>query len=576
MSAHRRLGWGRCLTLAIVVGVGSLLVSCPFSEAQPPVGETPGQILPPLPQPPPLELRIPRQVRVFVQRVNVVGSTVLSETELATVTRPYEGRYLATEDLEALRVELTRLYISRGFVNSGAILPDQTVSDGVVTYRIVEGTVSELNITGNRWFRTGYLRRRLELGGAPLNVNDLQRDIQQLLEDPRIRRLSADLKPGLRPGESVLDVRVEDQQPFRLLLDVNNHQAPSIGAERGIVTLEDANLLGLGDVLTLRYGKSDGLDPLLDFRYAIPVTARDTSLSFQYRRNALVVIEQPFTDLNIESKSEIFTLGIRQPVYRTPQTVVAVELIGERLKETTTLLGEPFPLLPGSHNGETAVTAIRAVQEVVHRTQNQAIAFRSRFSLGIDALGATINSDREVPDGRFFSWLGQLQVARRLPFLDSQIIVRSDLQLTPDPLLTLEQVALGGRFTVRGYRENTIVRDNAYVGSVELRIPLVRNTRWADYLEVAPFYDYGRGWATVEATPDPIDISSVGAGLRWALTFPGVVSVRPQFEVYFGYRLRDVKILGNPDSLQDVIVAKDRHGQKGQGGIHFQFQLAVF
>jgi len=349
-----------------------------------------------------------------------------------------------------------------------------------------------------------------------------------------------------------------------------------VGAERGIVTLEDVNLLGLGDVLTLRYGKSEGLDPLLDFRYAIPVTARDTTLSFQYRRNALVVIEEPFTDLNIESKSEIFTLGIRQPVYRTPSTLVAVELIGERLTQTTTLLDEPFPLLPGSHNGEMTVTAIRAVQDLLHRTQNQAIALRSRFSVGINALGATINSDREVPDGRFFSWLGQFQLVRRLPILDTQLIVRSDLQLTPDPLLTLEQLALGGRFTARGYRENTIVRDNAYVGSVELRIPVVRNVAWADYLEVAPFYDYGRGWNTVGETPDPLDISSVGAGLRWALTFPGVVSVRPSFEVYFGYRLRDVRILGNPDTLQDVIVAKDRHGQRGQGGIHFQFQLAVF
>jgi len=371
-------------------------------------------------------------------------------------------------------------------------------------------------------------------------------------------------------------VRVEDQQPFRLLLDVNNHQSPSVGAERGIVTLEDANLLGLGDVLTLRYGKSDGLDPLLDFRYAIPVTPWDTSVSFQYRRNALIVIEQPFTDLNIESKSEIFTIGIRQPVYRTQQTQVALELIGERLEETTTLLGEPFPLLPGSHNGETVVAALRAVLEVVHRTQNQAIAFRSRFSRGIDILGATVNTDVRVPDARFFSWLGQFQLARRLPVLDSQVIVRSDLQLTPDNLLTLEQVAVGGRFTVRGYRENTFVRDNAFLGSVELRVPLVRNVPWADYLEVAPFYDYGRGWNTFFATPDPIDISSIGIGLRWGVTFPGLVSFRPQFEVYFGHRLRDVKILGDPDPLQDAIVKKDRNGQKGQGGVHFQFLLAVF
>ena len=545
--------------------------------AQPPVLETPGPVLPPLGPPPQPELQIPSRVRVLVRHIKVEGSTVLSEAELAAVTGRYEGRYLATEDLEALRVELTRLYVDRGYVNSGAILPDQTVTDGVVTYRVVEGAVTEVDVTGNKWFRTGYLRSRLTLGGTPLNVNDLQRDIQRLLEDPRIRRLSADLKPGLRPGEAVLDVKVEDQQPFRLVLDFDNYQTPSVGAERGIVTVEDANLFGLGDVLTLSYGRSDGLHPLLDFRYAIPVTPWDTTVSVQYRQNTLAIIQEPFSDLDIKSNSQIWTIGIRQPLYRTQQTTVAFELIGEHLAEQTTLLGEPFPLLPGSHNGRTVVSAIRTVLDVVHRTQNQAIAFRSRFSRGIDVLGATINTDTRVPDARFFAWLGQFQLARQLPFLNSQVIVRTDLQMTPDNLLTQEQVALGGRFTVRGYREITILRDSAFIGSVEFRVPVVRNVPWADYFEVAPFYDYGRGWNTFFAVPDPQDLSSVGVGLRWALTIPaGPITFRPQIEVYFGYRLRDVRILGTPDPLQDALRTKNWNGEKGMGGLHFQFQLAAF
>jgi hemolysin activation/secretion protein len=554
-----------------------LLVLHPaLANAQiPPAAEPPEQVLPPLVPPRP-DITLPPRVRVFVQRVNVVGSTVFPPAVLAKITERYENRYLTQEDLQALRLELSQFYVDRGFVNSGVILPDQTIRDGQITYQVIEGGLTELNISGNRWFRTGYLRSRLE-PAAPLNVNELQRDIQLLLDDPRIQRLRVDLKPGLRPGESVLDVLVEDRQPFRLYLDVDNYQSPSVGAERGIVTLENVNLLGWGDVLTLRYGRSDGLNPLLDFRYAVPVTPWDTTVSFQYRKNAFSVVEEPFEELNIETDSKIFTAAIRQPLYRTPQTVVAVELIGERLEATTSLFGRGFPLLPGSsEDGRTVVAALRVAQEFVHRTQSQAIALRSRFSVGIDALGATVNSDPDEPDGRFFAWLGQVQWATRLPVLDSQLIARADVQLTPDPLLTLEQVSIGGRFTVRGYRENTLVRDNAFLASVELRVPLLRNSRWADYLELAPFFDYGRGWNAVGSTPDPIDISSVGIGLRWALTFPGVLSVRPQFEVYFGWRLRDVRIVGKPDPLQDIVVTKDGNEEKGKAGLHFQFVLAVF
>ena len=547
-----------------------------FAAPQTPPVQSPGQVLPPLPPLTTPEQEVPPGTRVFVRKVNVVGSTVFSQQELARVTGPYEDRYLTSEDLEALRIKLTQLYVDRGFVNSGAVLPDQTVKEGIVTYDIVEGDLTNIEISGNRWFRDGYLRRRVEIG-KPLNLNDLQRNIELLLDDPRIRRIAADLKPGLRLGESTLDMRVEDQLPFRLTFDLNNYQPPSIGALREIFTFEDVNLLGWGDSLLLQYGRSEGLQPLLDFRYAVPVTKWDTTVSFEYQRNSNTVIEEPFNVLDIQSTSEIFTLGIRQPIYRTPQTLFAVELIGQRESENTSLLGIPFSLEPGAKNGESVITPLRAILDFVYRTQTQAIAARSRFSVGLNALGATINSNPKVPDGQFFAWLGQFQWANRLPILDSQLILRTDLQIASQPLLTLEQAAVGGRFTVRGYRENTLVRDNAFIGSLEARVPVVQNKPFADYIELVPFFDYGRAWFTGSQTPDPLYLASIGIGLRWALTFPGpIASLRPEFEIYFGYRLNPVVIVGQPNTLQDVIVKTDGKVQKGYGGLHFQFRMMAF
>ncbi len=523
----------------------------------------PVPILPPLPPPSRPELEpLPRE-RVFVRAVRVVGSTVFSDEELAQVTAPYVNRELTAEDLEALRLALTRLYVDRQYVNSGAILPDQTVSDGVVTYQIIEGQLSGIEVDGNRWFRAGYFRRRLALSaGAPVNVDRLQQQLQILLEDPRIARLNAELKPGLRLGEGVLDVHVEDRQPFKMSLDVNNYQSPSVGAERGILTLEDQNLTGNGDILTLRYGKSSGVDPLLDFRYALPLTARDTTVSLQYRRNTFNVIDPQFQALHIDSDSQIYTIGLRQPVYRTLRDEVALELIGERESLRTTLLGRPFSLEPGAHGGESVVTALRFAQEWTHRTPEQVIAARSRFSLGIDALGATLsNHSNNIPDGRFFAWLGQFQWVRRTPLLDTYLIFRTDLQIAANPLLILEQLAVGGRYSVRGYRENTVVRDNAFLTSLEARIPVLRNRRWASVVELAPFVDYGQAWSTGGPTPGPHDLPSVGIGLRWAAAVASPVAVRPQFEVYWGHALRDITTSGG--NLQDH-------------GIHFQFVHGLF
>jgi len=109
-------------------------------------------------------------------------------------------------------------------------------------------------------------------------------------------------------------------------------------------------------------------------------------------------------------------------------------------------------------------------------------------------------------------------------------------------------------------QENTLLTDQAVLNSLEMRVPLFRDTPWADYLEIAPFVDFGRGWNKGRPSPQPQDIYSVGTGLRWALTFLRPVPIRPQFEFYWGYRLR--KVLNPENSLQD-------HGISLQFGIGF-------
>lgn len=520
----------------------------------------PGTLLPPVPLTPKGE-PFPA-LRVFVRDIRITGSTVFPAEELAKIAAPYVNREVSSEDLEALRIALTLHYVNNGYVNSGVILPDQTLTEGTVTFQVIEGSLTGVEVQGNRWFRSSYLEKRFFLdAGPPLNVNDLQRRLQLLLEDSRFQRLNAELKPGLKPGESVLEVRVEERTPYKLLLEYNNYQSPSVGENRGLVTLLHQNLTGNGDVAMAQYGRSKGLDPLLDIKYSLPFTAYDTTLSYEYRKNTLNVIEQPVQELDINSRSNIYSFTLRQPVYRTINSELALELTGERLSLETSLLGEPFSLEPGAQNGKTVVAALRTAQEFVYRTQNQVIAARSRFSFGLDALGATINKNG-LPDGTFFAWLGQFQWVRRLGLLDSYLIFKSDFQFSGAPLLSLEQISVGGRYSVRGYRENTLLRDQAILTSLEARLPVVKDRFWADYLELAHFVDFGRGWNKNTPTPDPKQLYSVGLGLRWALTLLRPVPIRPQFELYWGHRLKNIE--------------SPKHKVLQDHGIHMQFILGIF
>jgi hemolysin activation/secretion protein len=128
-------------------------------------------------------------------------------------------------------------------------------------------------------------------------------------------------------------------------------------------------------------------------------------------------------------------------------------------------------------------------------------------------------------------------------------------------------MSLGGSESVRGFRNNTLVRDSAVFASAELRVPVLQwspvgNGRdgSAGLLEIAGFADYGFGAnrvpATIVSTAEELtEIYSVGAGLRWAV-LPDV-----RLELYGGYDLRNLEDPGEKD-LQDY-------------GIHFASSIDV-
>lgn len=449
------------------------------------------------------------------------GHTAFSDHELMQVAEPFLGMRVGLADLEALRYRLTRMYVDNGYVNSGAlILPGQNVDDGVVTFSIREGHLDKIEITGNGRLRPGYLKSRLWPDPEkPFNTHELQEHFQLLLQDPLIEQMRGRIRPGTQPGQAFLDVEVVRARPYSLRMIADNHRPPSTGAERILLAGEVRNLTGYGDVLYASGGISEGADEAA-LGYAVLLNARNTRLSLDYSYNENSVIEEPMRDIDIESETESLDITIMHPVHQSLQRSINLGLALSIRENKTFLLDMPFSFSPGALKGESKVTALRLVQSFLDRTTHRAFALRSVLSIGVDLFDATIHSSNRLPDSEFVAWLGQVQYARRLPDRFGQLILRADAQLAADDLLSLEKIAVGGAGTVRGYRENELVRDNGLVFSVEWRYPL-----WGDgfagsgadhLLQIAAFMDYGTAWNKGEDMADEY-LHSVGIGLLWTL-----------------------------------------------------------
>jgi hemolysin activation/secretion protein len=529
------------LIFQLIIG-SSLLITLPVvaqtspiprtgNEPNPNIDRFPQPLPTPLPLPPedtppiiptpPTREPIPESspVNIFVRKIEVVGSTVLSENEIAGITKPFEGRSVTLKDLRGITNKITQFYINRGYITSRAVLADQTITDGIVKILVIEGTLEEIEVKGTRRLNKNYVRSRIRLGvKRPLQPQKIEEQLRLLKFDPVITDIvDATLKPGTKIGQSVLTVTVKEADTISGFVGVDNYSPPAVGSERLGGVISYRNPIGVGDELSASYYRSTaGGSNSFDFNYRVPVNPMNGTVQLRYAPSDSKIIRSEFSDeFDITSDRELYEISYRQPLLRNLREEFALSL-GFSLQDGQSFLdGVPTPFGDGPDNqGNSKTRVLKFGQDYVKRDRQGAWAARSQFSFGIDVFDATVNTDSK-PDGRFFSWLGQVQRVQQLN-KDNLLIAQAQLQLSGNSLLSSQQFLIGGGQSLRGYQQNARSGDNGFRLSVENRTTLQRDKLGNPNLQIAPFVDMGAVW---NHSDNPNDVTgenflaSVGLGL---------------------------------------------------------------
>jgi hemolysin activation/secretion protein len=520
--------------------------------------------LPPLPQIEKNNLSVLAKIKI--KHIEFINNTIFSDAELKQFTNPYIGHEISMDELQKLKRKISNYYIKNGYVNSGAIIPDQKVENGIIKINIIEGKLSQIELGKLEGIKPSYITKRIINSTVSnkqiLNIHKLQEQLKLLEQKPFIKRINAELSPGAELGQSILRANIEPTlHQYHLDFKFNNYRSPSIGSYQGEFLFTHENLTGWGDNFSLGFSKTQGLN-FYNISYSIPINSNDTTLFIKANNSDVDIIEQPFKKLNIESKANSYTIGLYHPIFKTIAQEFALGLSLNKRHSESTILGIPYDFsLNKEIPGGSDISVLAFSQDYIKRSQKQVLAMHSEFRVGLDILDATIRENSA--DGRFVSWVGQFQLIQRLKFLESQLLFKTNMQLSNDSLLSQEQFSIGGHASVRGYRENHLIRDNAITASLEWQIPITNKLKIPKFsklptdgvLNLTPFIDYGYG-RDDKNTPKPTDISSIGLSLNW------IINKNIQAEFYWAKALRNIKITGE-DNLQD-------------DGIGFQLSLRVF
>lgn len=415
----------------------------------------------------------------------------------AWVRRQFELNGLGGPGADAARalalVQLVnRAFLAAGFINSGLVA--QPAESGVLDLRLVYGGLAApaaggeaISVSwgpgGSKGLDAAYVRGRVPAAAVrPLNAADLERDFRLLAEDPALRSVNAELRPGSRPGEASLAFSVYPQDRYDLYVTGANDRSPAVGGERASIGGSVRNVAFAGDLLSGGVGITDGLKDVT-LSYLTPFLTPRTALSLRGALDNAVVVAQPLSALDIKARDRSYEAGLTHRVIDAPllptaqagrwspaRTLSGGVLIAGRTSRSY-LLGQPFSFAPGFVDGRSRYTVVRLVGDYLVRNVDQVFAVSVTASRGLSGTGSDLPG-LPSPKPHFGALLAQVNYARRLMGDGLELRARLSGQLTNSDLYSGERFAAGGINSVRGYRENAVLADNGVVGSVELSHPL--------------------------------------------------------------------------------------------------------
>ena len=312
-----------------------------------------------------------------------------------------------------------------------------------------------------------------------------------------------------------INYNIDPPNTDQLTLQQNNlnQSTQTLENRNNIGTEQLRNLTGRGDELAAGHHRTiterSNTAGLTD---RLPGNAVHGTVQLRTAIDHTEVTLSPFDRIGIQGETERYEISFRQPLIRTHSEQFALSW-GFRHQDGQTFVfdDEPTPFQQGpNEDGVIRTSVFTFGQDYLSRDGKRAWSASSQFNLGTGLFDATTN-DEPVPDAHIFNWQAQAQRVQQL-HPSSLLIVRSDIQVSPDALLASEQFSMGGGQTVRGYSQNARTGDNEIRLSVEDRVTLGLLPSGTSDIQLVPFFDIGAVW-NAESNSNEVSIPSVLAGM---------------------------------------------------------------
>ena len=406
---------------------------------------------------------------ILVRQVHLTGARMYSTEVLEALVADLNGGTHTLDELVRGAARITQFYRTHGWPLARAYLPAQSVRNGEIEIRVVEGVVSDVRVhvaDGSR-LHADMIGAHLAAipRDAPLEQASVDRALL-LLSDLPGANINATLEAGAQPGQTVLTV---DNQPAPLVngrLEADNYGSRYTGRERVGGTVNLNSPLGRGEQISARVLASDS-----DLYYGhlaaqVPVGSSGLTTGASFTRTRYV-LGSTFAALDATGHANVAEWNMSYPIVRSVGANVFAQVSAEH-RDIVDQVGATGANTAkrARHfsanllfSGRDALGAGADTQASV-RLGTGTVDITSADAAAIDALGAQTA-------GRYSTLNLDLQRNQRLGgSLGTLLTLRG--QMSSRNLDSYQKFVLGGASGLRAYPSGEASGDQGWSASTEL------------------------------------------------------------------------------------------------------------
>lgn len=224
------------------------------------------------------------QVNFPISGYRVEGNTLLSEQSVASVTQDFVGTKSDFETIQRALEALEKAYLAAGFGTVRIDIPEQELDAGIVTLRVVEGTLGDITVLPDEFYNAENVLHSLPAltPGQPVNIFQLNRNLV-LANEGGAKVTNVTFKRSLNNRDVDATLKVQGDNPQRWLAVLDNTGSDLNGHYRMGLIYQNANVLNRDHALLVQLMSSPGhvgQVRILGLNYRLPVYRLGDAVEF--------------------------------------------------------------------------------------------------------------------------------------------------------------------------------------------------------------------------------------------------------------------------------------------------------